>query len=805
MPTVAAVAAFFSITSTAVATAVTIAIDIALNFALGKLTQALSGKAKQFGPTLQAITVKGTIQPRSIIYGEVATSGVIVFEGTTGTDNEYLWVVIALAGHQCDAITDVWIDSERIPDSAINSTTGLVNSGRFATKATIWRKLGPSTETALSDLVLASGGEITGDHIGYGVAKLIIRLQRDATVFPGGAPQTYRALVRGKRVYDPRLDSTNGGSGTHRLADATTWQYSANPALCTADYFHGGSIYFDVATPLTRLGMGLPTNRVNWTYVASAANDCDNTVTIPLTTQTRYLLGIVLSCGDLHDTNVDKLLATMLGQRIFVSGAYRIYAGVYNTPAASIGDDNLTVDGYSLQGAAAGVDLYNQVSASYFDPARDWQEVPCAVRVESTYEAEDGGPILKNIDLSGVTNEYRAQRLCEITKKQSRNQVGVVLNCKLSADKVAPWETFNLTLVEQGWVNKVFRAQAIQADLSRRRIQITAKEESLGAYADPAAADYAAPGTAAPSSTLERPSQPSGLAALSVQNGIAFTWTASTYLPPGASYELYEYTTATGFGSATLIAAGLSVTTVTIYKGDLTERYYWILARSFQGRASNQFPSGNGVAGKAGSLTSAFTVSASPASLSTTVTTASATTASTTVTPTNGTAPFTYAWTWSTGGTGISITSASSASTTFSAATLSTPETRTGQALCTVTDNAAVVHTITVSVTIQRISTALAATVSPATCRRGTTNGSLTTPAAVVTASQGTPGYTYAWTWQSGGTGITINSPSASSTTFSAVSLTPGQLRTGVAQCVVTDTASATVTVTVNVEVEWIT
>lgn len=39
------------------------------------------------------------------------------------------------------------------------------------------------------------------------------------------------------RVYDPRLDSTQpGGSGSQRLADATTWAYSANPVLALADF-----------------------------------------------------------------------------------------------------------------------------------------------------------------------------------------------------------------------------------------------------------------------------------------------------------------------------------------------------------------------------------------------------------------------------------------------------------------------------------------------------------------------------------------------------------------------------------------
>ena len=43
-------------------------------------------------------------------------------------------------------------------------------------------------------------------------------------------------IARMMKVYDPRLDSTNGGSGSQRLATPSTWTYSNCPALCLADF-----------------------------------------------------------------------------------------------------------------------------------------------------------------------------------------------------------------------------------------------------------------------------------------------------------------------------------------------------------------------------------------------------------------------------------------------------------------------------------------------------------------------------------------------------------------------------------------
>jgi hypothetical protein len=53
---------------------------------------------------------------------------------------------------------------------------------------------------------------------------------------PGdGTTPTFAADVHGLKLYDPRLDSTNGGSGSQRSATPSTWAYSNNPALIVRD------------------------------------------------------------------------------------------------------------------------------------------------------------------------------------------------------------------------------------------------------------------------------------------------------------------------------------------------------------------------------------------------------------------------------------------------------------------------------------------------------------------------------------------------------------------------------------------
>jgi hypothetical protein len=100
-------------------------------------------------------------------------------------------------------------------------------------------------------------------------------------------------------------------------------------------------------------------------------------------------------------------------------------------------------------------------------------------------------------------------------------------------------------------------------------------------------------------------------------------------------------------------------------------------------------------------IVTALTATAIPGILSSSSPNFSQTTASTSVATSGGTGLYTYAWTWLIGGSGITITSPSSANTTFSASGLTWGTTLTGFALCTVTDTvSSLTTTITCLVTI---------------------------------------------------------------------------------------------------------
>jgi hypothetical protein len=183
---------------------------------------AKSGK-QQSQPSYQAEArdrlqvVRSAVETRRVIYGQAMVSGPLVYAESTGTNNQYLHLVIPLAAHECEEIGVVYLNDELV---GTLDGSGNVTTGRFAGYVRIKKHLGTTAQTADSDLVAESASLWTANHRLRGIAYVYVRLQFDQNVFPNGIPNI-KAVVKGKKVYDPR--------------DGTT-AWSDNWALCVRDY-----------------------------------------------------------------------------------------------------------------------------------------------------------------------------------------------------------------------------------------------------------------------------------------------------------------------------------------------------------------------------------------------------------------------------------------------------------------------------------------------------------------------------------------------------------------------------------------
>lgn len=118
-----------------------------------------------------------------IVYGQRKVGGVRVFVATSGTDNNYLYIVIALCEGTIHSIGDVYINDTLSSDS------------KFSGLLTINKYVGTDGQDADSTLVNAGVGW-TSSHTLSGVAYIAARIKWDQDVF-GGIP-TIHAVVQGK-------------------------------------------------------------------------------------------------------------------------------------------------------------------------------------------------------------------------------------------------------------------------------------------------------------------------------------------------------------------------------------------------------------------------------------------------------------------------------------------------------------------------------------------------------------------------------------------------------------------------------
>jgi hypothetical protein len=506
----------------------------AINLAISAFTGVLnkfSGKKSEPSYAAEAQdrlqTVRSSIETRRVVYGQVLTSGPLVYAESTGSTNEYLHMVIPLAGHECEEIGDVYFNDELV---GTLDGSGNVTSGRFSGYARIKKHLGTAAQTADADLVAESASLWTTDHRLRGICYVYVRLLWSQNVFPNGIPSV-RALVKGKKLYDPRTG-------------LTVW--SDNWGLCVRDYLAAD------------YGLECSSAEIDDTALTAAANISDEDVDLDAggtTTQKRYTCNGTVTLADRPLDIMRQLLSAGAGACVYTQGLYRVFAGAYVTPAISI-DESWLSGGVSVSPRRPRRELYNGVRGTYSDPAKGWQPTDFPPVTNATYETQDGGQqIIRDIELPFTTNVTRAQRIARIHLEKSRQGITVELSCNLKAFKVAVWDTVQLTLERFGFSSKVFLVTGWEFNESGG-ITLTLQEEASAVYDwlwNNAAGLDAAPDTVLPSPfsglTISGLTATSGTAQLLLQGDgtvvprIQLQWSAPTS-PYIKHYEMQFASTA---------------------------------------------------------------------------------------------------------------------------------------------------------------------------------------------------------------------------------------------------------------------
>ncbi len=530
-------------------------------------------------------TVRSTVEPMKLVYGQALVSGPISFVGTAGTDNTDLYHQIALAGHEVEDITDIYFDDSVISDSEINSGSsagGNVTAGTFAplnstTILKINKHLGTSTQTADTDLVSAFT-QYTSAHTGKGIANIVVKMtmtDEAQKLWDQRQPNDIKALVKGKKdIYDPRLDTSAGANPTSSSYQAWT----DNPALCVADYLLD-----------TRFGLGITASKINWSAVVTAANACDATVSIPgSTTEKRFTANGVLFATNAHRNNLDMLLSAMNGSLAYSSGQYTIRAGVYEAPTHTLTEDDLTGP-IGIRTSVERSQRFNKVTGVFVNPAENHKsmEFP-AVQLSTALARDNNETLAKNIKLPMTNTSYMAQRIANKMIQLSDDQKVISFPCNMKGLKVAIGDRVQITVSDLSYSNKVFRCAGWSfADDDANGVNLTLVEENSSSYADPAVSDYS---TETSSGVIQAGfpgvPDPSNLTATAAIDSIELNWTNPTSTSKFKEVAVYaspdsSWTNKVEIGRTmgTQFIHDASTAADAITAG--TQRYYWVRALSY--------------------------------------------------------------------------------------------------------------------------------------------------------------------------------------------------------------------------------
>jgi hypothetical protein len=461
---------------------------------LGAVSQAMNKGSSNGIASGSTITGRSPLSPHQVIYGRTRVGGNIVYmEGTN--DNKYLHVVVAIAGHEIDAIEKYYFNDEEV----VIDGSGNVTDGSYANKARIKFKLGTDDQTAFSELVSESASLWTSNHRLRGRAVVYIRLEYDSDKFPNGMPN-FSFQVRGKKVYDPRTSTT-------------VW--SANPALCIADYLTN-----------TRYGLGcVYANEIDEAALIAAANICDEDVPLDAGgTENKYELhGSILTSGTPEDI-INQMLTTMAGKAIWTSGKWRILAGSYSTPTLTFDEDDLR-SGFTVQSLVSRRENFNCIKGVFVSAQDKYMSVDFPPLISNAFIALDNGePVYKNITLPFTTSVTMAQRLSKIELLKARQQITLTLPLKLPGLKANVGDIVYVNNTRMGWSSKPFEVVAMSMSLDEAPgVDLDLREISTDVYDWSTSEEQAY--DPAPNTNLPNP--------FAVGNPTNFTWTQDKFYITG--------------------------------------------------------------------------------------------------------------------------------------------------------------------------------------------------------------------------------------------------------------------------------
>ncbi len=433
----------------------------------------------------RTVTKKDSTATRKIVYGTVRTGGTIVYQENSGTENEFLHNVVVFSEGEINEISEIYFDDVKVL-GLVNGVVRYYNkystnadgtASQFSDVVDIELSNGASTSNALTNLA-TSEVEWSEDHNLSKIAHAYIRLRYSDEIYTNGFPKI-TAIIKGKHHYDPRQDSTAtaySGSGSQRIDNPSTWEYSSNSAVCVLNYMLDD-----------RIGLGESLDAFDAPSLLASMDDCDSDATIYNNlTQKKYTCDGIIDSKNSHKANIQNILTSMNGQLLYSGGKYHVKSYKYDDPHSQVVTEDMILGNIDIATKASRRSLYNRVKGKFVSEEDNYvmTEYPTQIYYEAgttnlPFEIDDGETLYHEYNLPMTTNHIRAQRLARLTMLRSRMQSSIKFSTNAKGLLYTVGDNIKVTNSTLGITQKIYQIQRLNVRPDTEKgltVHIEAKE-----------------------------------------------------------------------------------------------------------------------------------------------------------------------------------------------------------------------------------------------------------------------------------------------------------------------------------------
>ncbi len=390
---------------------------------------------------------------RSIPFGRVGVSGQILYRENikkTGDDPDELLIILGLAGYPATSLEKFWLNETLVFDGDSTTGPGAITTGKFGNDLWVWFRTGEETSGAFPGIATLSTTWNDKVRKLRGIPCIGIRLKIREHLDSKFQPL---AQIKGAKLYDPRLDSTvPGGSGAHRFADPSTWEWSENPKLAELLYLRGADV-----NGTNIFGMGKAVGAIDLENFASEANICEEQIdVVGATTIDRYTLNGRLMPSDSHKANLQRLLSASAGTMDASGGIYRTFAGAWRASSMTLTESDIDGAPTEMQLQIDPSKEVNVISGAFAEPDEMWVVKEYPELTDATSVAAFGENA-KKLDLPFTTDHRIAQRIAKIQMKRFNAKRSFNANYWLRSVSLQPGDIITQTYSRYKIVAETFR------------------------------------------------------------------------------------------------------------------------------------------------------------------------------------------------------------------------------------------------------------------------------------------------------------------------------------------------------------